>query len=179
VSAFLGPNLVAPDGRPPDCRPPFYRSVWDCLVLSKIQECVFWKYKSPFKNKSLWNWFIIKEKRKSDFTPKTSIRLVNTIVKPLFYQKHRIDESSVRSFCIGWFGDILEEEAGFNKKPKRLVLPKIKDFQVLDQKVDRIPRWNDQKWCQAPYLSNGMPQTHFLIKKEFILWEMGRKSINL
>ena len=56
--------------------------------------------------------------------------------KTTILPKHRIHESSVRSFCIGWFGDILEEEAGFNKKPKRLVLPKIKDFQVLDQKVD-------------------------------------------
>ena len=49
--------------------------------------------------------------------PKNSIRQVNTIVKPLVYQKHRIDDSSVRSFCIGWFEDILEEEAGFNKTP--------------------------------------------------------------
>ena len=81
-----------------------------------------------------------KGKTKYDFTPKISIRLVNTLIKHFFHKQHRINDSSVRSFCIRWFDDILEEEAGFNKKPKRLVLPKIKDFQVLDQKVDRIPR---------------------------------------
>ena len=64
---------------------------------------------------------IIKEKRKYGFTPKTSIRLANTIVKPLVYQKHRIDDSSARSFCIGWLDDILEEEAGFNNKPVNIL----------------------------------------------------------
>ena len=121
---------MAPDCRPPDCRPPFYRSVWDCLVLSKIQECVFWKYKSPFKNKSLWNWFIIKEKRKSGFTPKTSIRLVNTIVNQFFYQKYRIEYSFVRSFWAWRFCKNLEEESSFKQKTWQYEAPEIKDSKV-------------------------------------------------
>ena len=55
----------------------------------------------------------------------------------------RLDDSSVRSFCIGWFDDILEKDAEFNKKPVNIrggFYNKSKKFQVLDQKVDRIPK---------------------------------------
>ena len=69
----------------------------------RIQECLFRKYKNPFwipwENKSLWNEFLTNEKCKSGFTPKTSIRLVDTIVNRHFYQKPDIEYSSVRSFC--------------------------------------------------------------------------------
>ena len=37
------------------------------------------------------------------FYSKTSIRLVNTMANSLFYQKPRIEYSSVRSFCTGRF----------------------------------------------------------------------------
>ena len=75
------------------------------------------KIQVPCENKSLWNEFIIQETWKSGFTPKTSIRLVNTMANSLFYQKPRIEYSSVRSFCTGRFDSIMEEEVGFDKKP--------------------------------------------------------------
>ena len=45
-----------------------------------------------------------------------------------FYQKPRIEDSSVRSFCTGRFDHMVEEEAGFNKttcQHQMLVLPQI------------------------------------------------------
>ena len=141
------------------------------MCLLKIQE--------PLQKQIIMKLIYYKGKTKIGFYPKNLDPTCKYHCKTTFSQKHRIDESSVRSFCIGWFGDILEEEAGFNKKPKRLVLPKIKDFQVLDQKVDRIPKWNDQKWCQTSYLSNGTTQTNFFIKKNMEIKGMGQKSMNL
>ena len=66
--------------------------------------------------------------------PKTSIRLVDTMVNRFVYQKPDIEYSSVRSFCPWRFDPNLKEESGFNQKTcqyKRLVLSKIKDFGVL------------------------------------------------
>ena len=60
------------------------------------------------------------------YKEKTKIRFYHNNLDPtckyhckttLFYKTYRINDSSVRSCCIGWFEDILEEEAGFNKKP--------------------------------------------------------------
>ena len=58
-----------------------------------------------------------KGKWKILFYPEKLIRFVNAVVKPFVYQKHRINDSSVRSFWEGWFDNILEEEASFKKTP--------------------------------------------------------------
>ena len=96
------------------------------MSLLKIEEPL----RSPFENKPLGNEFITKEKYKSSFTPKTSIRLVNTIVNPFFYQKHRIEYSFVRSFWAWRFCKNLEEESSSKQKTWQYEAPEIKDSKV-------------------------------------------------
>ena len=117
----------------------------------RIQECLFRKYKNPFwipwENKSLWNEFITNEKCKSGFTPKTSIRLVDTIVNRLFYQKPDIEYSSVRSFCPWRFDPIIKEEAGFDKKLANIrgwFYPKSRIFRFWVKRSVHFQKWNDE-----------------------------------
>ena len=62
--------------------------------------------------------------------------------KLTFYQKPRIEYFSVRSFCTGRFGHMVEEEADFNKTTgqyQMLVLPQIT---VLAEKFGPFPKMN-------------------------------------
>ena len=95
--------------------------------------------------------------------PKTSIRLVDTMVNRLFYQQPDIEYSSVRSFCLGRFDPNLNEEAGFNQKTcqyKRLVLPQIKDFGSKDLSISKDDMINNDArpyfypfGCLKPFIS--------------------------
>jgi len=84
------------------------------------------------------------------FYPKTSIRLVDTMVNQFFYQKPDIEYYSVRSFCPWRFDPIIEEEAGFDKQIVNMItknqgFPGFEAKVLSNSKDDMIN--NDAKHC--------------------------------